>query len=383
MTGIFGDGGDAGGDRRPLATGQVPSARIEDLSVTVCRVPTDAPESDGTLEWDHTTVVLVEACSEGRRGIGWTYGSAACATVVQRKLRDIVVGLPARDVPAAWLAMRRAIRNDGGVGIGAMAISAVDTALWDLAARLAGLPLCNLLGRFHAAVPVYGSGGFSAYDDERLAAQLSGWVAEGIPRVKMKVGRHGDVDERRVRVAREAIGDAAALYVDANGAYSRKEALGWAERYAAHGVSYFEEPVTSDDLEGLRLLRDRAPARMEIAAGEYGYDLPYFERMIACVDVQQADVTRCGGITNLLRVGALCSAHAVPLSAHTAPTIHAHACCAVEHVAHIEWFHDHTRIESMLLDGAPQPRDGMLSPDLSRPGLGVEPDRDAIDRHTI
>ena len=368
---------------RATAIPAVTSATVEDLSVTVCVVPTDEPESDGTLAWSETTVIFVEVSSGGRTGVGWTYGNAACGALIANELRDVAIGRSALDVPAAWLAMRRAVRNDGGVGIAAMAIAAVDIALWDLSARLAGLPLCTLLGRFHDAVPVYGSGGFTSYDDARLAAQLADWAASGITRVKMKVGRQPDADPRRVRRAREAVGPGVELYVDANGAYTRREALAWAERFAEEDVRYFEEPVSSDDLDGLAFVRDRAPAGMAIAAGEYGYDLPYFTRMLRCVDIQQADVTRCGGITNLLRVGALCAAHGIPMSAHTAPTIHLHACCAIEHAAHIEWFHDHVRIEAMLLEGAPQPRDGVLRPDLSQPGLGVTLDRDALARHAV
>jgi L-alanine-DL-glutamate epimerase-like enolase superfamily enzyme len=162
--------------------------------------------------------------------------------------------------------------------------------------------------------------------------------------------------------------------VDANGAYSRKQALAKAELFAEQRVRWFEEPVSSDDLEGLRLLRDRAPAGMAIAAGEYGYDINYFRRMLeaGAVDVLQADVTRCAGITELVRAGALCQAWNVPFSAHTAPSIHAHACCAVEPLEHCEYFHDHVRIERMLFDGVLEPVDGALVPDLARPGLGLE-----------
>jgi L-alanine-DL-glutamate epimerase-like enolase superfamily enzyme len=345
---------------------------IDELRVLARTIPTDAPESDGTLAWDSTTIVVVEALAGGCAGLGYTYGSRACATLIDEKLRDAVRGRDALDPPAAWRAMRRAVRNDGHVGIAAMAISAVDIALWDLAARLRELPLCRLLGAVHERVPVYGSGGFCSYSDEQLAAQLGGWAAQGIGRVKMKVGREPAADPRRLRVAREAIGPDVELFVDANGAFDRVDALRWAETYAEHDVRYLEEPVSSDDLDGLRLLRDRAPAGMAIAAGEYGYDLPYFRAMIDAVGVQQADVTRCGGITGLLRVGALCEAHHVPFSAHCAPAVSAHACAAIAPLAHLEYFHDHVRIESMLFDGTLSPEGGALRPDRSRPGLGLE-----------
>ncbi len=187
-----------------------------------------------------------------------------------------------------------------------MAISAVDNALWDLKARLLDLPLVNLLGAVRDGVPVYGSGGFTSYSHEQLQKQLGGWVDSGIPRVKMKVGTHPEKDVERVGVAREAIGSQAELFVDANGAYSRKQAIEFAYRFKNDlGVTWFEEPVPSSDLSGLNFIRDSAPAGMDITAGEYGYDIVYFRRMLEsfAVDVLQADATRCAGITGFLRCG--------------------------------------------------------------------------------
>jgi L-alanine-DL-glutamate epimerase-like enolase superfamily enzyme len=201
----------------------------------------------------------------------------------------------------------------------------------------------------------------------------------------MKVGRQPDEDLRRVRCAREAIGPDAALFVDANGAYDRKQALAFAAAFAESGATWFEEPVSSDDLEGLRLLRDRAPSGLDIAAGEYGYDLFYFRRMLAAgaVDVLQADATRCGGITGFLRAAALADAWGLPLSAHTAPGVHLHPACAAPRLCHVEYFHDHVRIERMLFDGAVTPVDGALHPDLSRPGLGLELKTRDADRFLV
>jgi L-alanine-DL-glutamate epimerase-like enolase superfamily enzyme len=255
-----------------------------------------------------------------------------------------------------------------------MAISAVDVALWDLKARLLDLPLITLLGPVRNSVPVYGSGGFTSYSDRQLQKQLAGWVEQGIPRVKIKVGRDARKDIHRVTAARSTIGPNVDLFVDANGAYSRKQALAQAEKFVAMNVSWFEEPVSSDDLTGLRLLRDRAPAGMEIAAGEYGYEIGYFRTMLAsgAVDVMQADATRCGGITGFLQVGALCEAYRVPLSAHTAPALHTHIGCASTPLRHVEYFHDHVRIENMFFDGVRSPVKGELLPDLSRAGMGIQ-----------
>jgi L-alanine-DL-glutamate epimerase-like enolase superfamily enzyme len=199
----------------------------------------------------------------------------------------------------------------------------------------------------------------------------------------MKIGRGAQQDVQRIAVARAAIGPSAELFVDANGAYSREQALAKAQVFAECNVTWFEEPVSSDDLEGLRLIRDRAPAGMDIAAGEYGYDIFYFHRMLAAgaVDVQQADITRCGGVTALLQVGALCEAHNLPLSGHTAPALHTHAACAIPALRNLEYFHDHVRIERMLFDGFPQLVGGELRPDLSRPGIGLELKRADAERY--
>ena len=169
--------------------------------------------------------MLVEAHAGDRVGLGYTYGDAAAGALVRDTLAEVVEGRDALAVTASWQALGRACRNLGRPGLASMAIAAVDTALWDLKARLLELPLATLLDAAHEAVPIYGSGGFTSYSDERLAEQLGGWAEQGIPRVKMKVGREPERDLHRVEVAREAIGEETELYVDANGALSRKEAL--------------------------------------------------------------------------------------------------------------------------------------------------------------
>lgn len=342
--------------------------------VSTYKVPTDAPESDGTLEWESTMLVLVEIDAGGKRGLGYSYADSATAALIHDRLAGIVEHRDALDIPGAWIAMVRAIRNLGRPGIASMAISAIDNALWDLKARLLDLPLCKLLGMVRGSAPVYGSGGFTSCSDRQLREQLGGWADDGLAMVKMKVGRDPQCDLARVAVAREAIGDDIQLFVDANGAYARKQASCLARSFAEYDVAWFEEPVSSDDLEGLRLLRDHAPPEIEIAAGEYGYDAWYFRRMLeaGAVDVLQADATRCAGITGFMQAAALCDAFQLPLSAHCAPSIHAHPACAALPLRHIEYFHDHVRIEKMLFDGALTPKDGALHPDLSRAGLGLE-----------
>ncbi len=347
---------------------------ISQTSVEAYKIPTDKLESDGTLEWDHTTLVLVRLWAGSYYGLGYTYSSRAAAALIHDVLLPLIADCDPMAVEGLWERMVHAIRNLGRPGISSMAISAVDSALWDLKARLMSLPLVSLLGPVRDEVPIYGSGGFTSYDDRELCEQLCGWAAQGIMRVKMKIGRDPSRDEARVSVVRKALGSGVELFVDANGAYSRKQALDFAARFAALDVRWFEEPVSSDDLEGLRLLRDRAPFPMDIAAGEYGFDLGYFRRMLeaGAVDVLQADATRCAGITGFRKAAVLCEARSLPMSAHCAPSVHAHPGCATLPLRHLEYFHDHVRIEQMFFDGVLLPYKGRLRPDLSRTGSGLE-----------
>jgi len=351
--------------------------------VSAYTIPTDAPESDCTFEWNSTTMVFVEIAAGGESGIGWSYADVSTAKLIHTRFVKLLAGADAMSIDAAWARMLHDIRNIGRPGVVAMAISAVDNALWDLKAKLLALPLVRLIGQVRESVPVYGSGGFTSYTVERLRTQLGGWASDdGMRFVKMKIGRDAAADRERVRAAKDAIG-ACALFVDANGAYTRKQALAQAEDFAESDVRWFEEPVGSDDLDGLRLIRDRAPAGMDIAAGEYGYDHYYFRRMLqaGAVDVLQADATRCCGISGFLRASALCESFNLPLSAHCAPSMHLHAGCAALPLVHLEYFHDHARIESMLFDGFCAAKNGVMTPDLSRPGHGLELKRKDAERY--
>jgi L-alanine-DL-glutamate epimerase-like enolase superfamily enzyme len=361
-------------------------ARIERVSARAISLPTEEqPESDGTLSWNETTMVLVECTAAGLTGIGYSYVHASAAALVRSVLADCVRGLDPMAVGEAHMRMQRAIRNQGREGLVAAAISAVDVALWDLKARLLSLPLATLLGAVRDEVPAYGSGGFTSSGPEQLQRELKGYVQAGLRRAKIKVGREPAHDPARVRVARDALGQDVQLMVDANGAYTRKQALALAEEFAEAGVVWFEEPVSSDDLEGLRLMRDRGPVGMAIAAGEYGYVSNYFERMLRAeaVDILQADATRCGGVTGFLRVNALCDANNQPLSSHCAPTLHAHLGAAASRLVHLEYFKDHVRMEGLLFEGGPALVGGCLRFDPTRPGLGIALRQDQLARYQV
>jgi L-alanine-DL-glutamate epimerase-like enolase superfamily enzyme len=348
---------------------------VDGLTVHAFDFGTDGPdgvEQDGTLAWSSTTMVLVEAHGGGQTGLGYTYGDVSVARLISGKLAPVVQGADALAPGITWRSMFVQLRNAGQPGAGAMAVSAVDIALWDLKARLLGLPVYRVLPAFRRQVPVYGSGGFTNYPLSRLVSQISSWAGSGLGRMKIKTSRNPLADPERLAAVRKEAGDGVELFTDANGALSRKGALYWADRFRQEwGVCWFEEPVSSLDLEGLALLRDRGPAGLDIAAGEYGYLATDFSALAGAVDCLQADVTRCGGITGLLQVGGLTEARQIDLSAHCAPAVSAHAFCGVPRLRHLEYFHTHVRIEDLAFEGTLRPVGGALRPDLSRPGLGL------------
>ncbi len=349
-------------------------AQITWGKISAYTIPTDQPESDGTATWDSTTIVIVQLAGAGATGLGFAYANTAAAHVARELAEKVILGNDAFDIPSLHSAMDREVRNWGRPGLVSSGISAIDNCLWDLKARLLQRPLLSILGKMRDEVAAYGSGGFTSYTQEQLVDQLTGWASEGLRSVKMKIGREPDKDVERVSAVQKALNGRAELYVDANGAYQRKQALEKSKQFGDLGVTWFEEPVTSDDRIGLHLLVQHAPPIMNIAAGEYCYVLDDARLLIEAqaVDVLQADVTRCGGITNFLKIGHACEIHHLPLSAHTSPSVHATLCCALVSAMNVEYFHDHSRIEEMIFDGALKPVNGNLKPDMSRPGLGLE-----------
>lgn len=357
-----------------LATRRRADARIEAVRSRAYVFPTGEPESDGTLTWDSTAMVFAEIDAGGVTGIGYTYADAAAKTVIAGMLAESLAGADAMQTAACSAKMWAKIRNNGRCGIAAMAVSALDVALWDLKGKLLDAPVCTLLGQARGEVPLYGSGGFTSYEVKELVRHMAHWVDElAIPRVKMKVGREPSSDSERVAAVRKTIGKDAQLFVDANGAYAVKEALAIARAFAQSGVVWFEEPVDHRDLAGNGSVRASTPPAMEVSNGEYGYALDDFEQILSsqAADVLQADVTRCGGFTGFMAVDALCAARNVPLSSHCAPYVTLHAAAAAKRLRHSEFFYDHVLIEQRFFDGAVSPKNGALVPDLGRPGIGL------------
>ncbi|MBX4970028.1 enolase C-terminal domain-like protein [Rhizobium binae] len=332
------------------------------------------PEGDGTFEWNATTMIVVNLHAGKTVGTGYSYVDASAAHLINDTLKATVVGSNALDIDHIGQRLLRQVRNSGRSGIAACAISAIDLALWDLKARLLNTSLCQLLGQVRDLVPIYGSGGFTTYSDDVLCQQFSRWVHDnGCRFVKMKIGAEPERDPHRILAARSTIGDAE-LFIDANGAFKPAQSVRFAEAIRQYDVRWFEEPVSSDDEAGLRFVRQSIPPSMEVAAGEYVFTLDDARRLLSAgaVDILQADATRCGGITGFLRIAALAETYHIDISCHCGPCAHLDVACALPGLRHIEWFHDHVRIEEILFDGAPKPEDGAIKPDLSRPGNGLQ-----------
>jgi L-alanine-DL-glutamate epimerase-like enolase superfamily enzyme len=340
----------------------VSTRRIDGVDAAVYSFPTPEPESDGTLDWDATTAVVVTVHAGGQQGLGWAYSTGGAAAIVRDHLAHEVVGRDADDVTGCWTAMHRACRNLGTRGVVMHAISAVDVALWDVKAKLLGVPLVRLLGHCRDRVPVYGSGGFTSMTDDQLAEQVESWRAAGCTAMKIKIGESwGGCEERdldRVALLRKLGGPETRLMVDANGGYQLGQARRVGARLDELGVVWFEEPVSSDDVSGLTALR--SALRCDIAAGEYIAELADARLLVPAVDCLQLDATRCGGYTGFLRAAAIAQAAHREVSAHCAPALHLPVAAAIPHLRHVEWFADHARLEPKLLDGVPEVTGGSM-----------------------
>ena len=327
------------------------------------------------MRWDVTTAVAVTLHAAGYSGLGWTYSSPVAADIVEQHLRPIVDGARVADIDRGWQAMHRAGRNFGTRGLYLQAMSAVDIAWWDLKARVLGCSLPDLLGRCHDQVPVYGSGGFTTMSDAELAAQVDEWKHLGCTAMKIKIGQAWgtciDRDLGRAYRLRELAGPAVEIMVDANGGYT----VGQARRVGAAldeiGVTWFEEPVSSDDTDGLAAVR--AALRCDVTAGEYAADVYDVRALLPVIDCLQLDATRCGGYTGWRACAALARAHNLSVSAHCAPALHTPIAMATGHLRHIEYFADHARLEPELVIGAPTVIDGHVTtpPDVFGHGMSL------------
>jgi L-alanine-DL-glutamate epimerase-like enolase superfamily enzyme len=279
------------------------------------------------------------------------------------------------------------VRGYGRKGVAFCALSAVDIGLWDLKAKALGLPLYRLLGPYTDAVPIYGSGGWTNYTEDELVAEMTGYVEQGIKRVKMKVGKDFGRSERediqRLAAVRKAVGDDVAIYIDANNGYYPKQAIYMAKEFEQFQVGWFEEPVLADDIPGLAEIR-RATT-IPVATGEHEYTKYGFRALIAGggVDIVQPDVGRVGGVTEWMKVAHLAHSFNLPVAPHAVQLVHLHLTCATPNLKVVEYLGNSHEGDKIWYTEFPEHKDGMWSPYPDRPGLGLELDPHAVEKWAV
>jgi len=375
---------------------------IAELDVRVVRLPVKEPTRISTRILDKRDYVVVTLRrDEGdEEGMGYIYAGTAGGVVVAMAIRDllepVLMGRDADDPVSAWEAMYQAALLLGRRGAALRAISAVDIALWDLAAKRAGLPLSVLLGGGRAPVPVYASGGYykpgaSSWADA-VTLEIEGNLSQGYKDHKIKVGGLSVADDaQRVAAAVRAMGGTGRLALDANNAYrdvaEATRALRTFERAAGDiGLWWFEEPLSPDDPAGHAELRRRSET--PIATGEIAASRHDFRDLIIqrAVDVLQPDVGVLGGVTEYMRVIRAAEVFGVAVAPHWHANLHVHlaaastTCLAVEH---FDLAKDIYNFEALV---TPESRlrvaDGLAEiPD--RPGHGVSLDETAMRRCAV
>jgi mandelate racemase len=325
----------------------------------------------GIHDYSTTENVLLELDVGDAVGIGHAFAfiprqADAIRTIVV-DLAETLVGQPVDRVRAVWADLWARINFVGQSGVTVMALAALDTAIWDLLAQRAGMPLYRMLGAVRSTLPVYASGGWFTYSKDELVEEALAFAQQGYAGYKIKIGR----PDWRTDIARgehvlDRIGDRIPLMVDANQAYSVERAIAVGRALASLGISWYEEPVAVQDVDGSA--RVTAAVDVPLATGEtvftrFGFQ-PLIERRAA--DVLMPNVVRCGGPSQFLHVASLADAHRLPVSSHTYTEVSAHLMAACPNAGMVEYIPGWWDV---LFDDPPIIRAGVIQlPD--RPGLG-------------
>ena len=333
----------------------------------------------GTIKGFELVTVRVRDAG-GAEGVGYTYtvgaGGAAVQALVARELAPLLAGRDADLIASHWQAMWWALHYGGRGGAQALAISAVDIALWDLRARRQGAPLWRVLGGFDPKVPCYAGGIDLDFPLDALLRQTDENVARGFRVIKMKVGRPSLSDDvERVRAMRRHLGPDFPLMVDANMRWSVDEAIRAARALVELHPVWLEEPIIPDDVPGhARIVREGG---LPIAAGENLHTLYEFRQLIAAggVTFPEPDVTNCGGVTAFMKVCHLAEAFNLPVTSHGAHDLTVHLLAAAPNRSYLE---AHGFGLDRFIAQPLRIKDGLaIAPD--RLGHGIEFDWKALD----
>ena len=345
--------------------------RIETVGVELVSLAMARPMQTAIHRVDRTENVLVEICADGLVGQGAALTLAANqARAVACMVDDLVDGLVGQDatnVGGHWERLWARLNFSGQSGIGVLALSAIDTALWDLLARAAGMPLYRLLGGVHEELPVYTQGGWLSYSSEELVEEALGFEERGFRHYKMRAGSADwRADVERIERVRAALGDGTELLVDANQGWSTATALAAARALDGLGLYWLEEPVDVGNVEGSA--RVAAATTTPISAGETVFGTAGFSPLIErrAADVLMPDLQHCGGPTGFMRVAEQAALANLPISSHLFTEVSVHLLMACPNALIVEhmpgWWDD-------LFDGGPQIVDGSIRPS-QEPGLG-------------
>jgi L-alanine-DL-glutamate epimerase-like enolase superfamily enzyme len=359
-------------------------AKIAAVDAGFYRIPLPVTLSD-SMHGDMTHFELITARvrdAEGAEGLGYTYtpshGGVAPYALIERDLRPLLVGQDAELIEALWQQMWWRLHYAGRGGAASFAISAVDIALWDLAARRQNKPLWRLLGGFDPRVPCYAGGIDLQFPLDKLLRQADEFRAHGFRAIKMKVGRSRlSEDVERVRAMRNHLGADFPLMADANMRWNVDQAIGAARALAQFNLVWLEEPTIPDDVAGhARIVREGG---MPIATGENFHTLYEFKHMIACAGVTypEPDVSNCGGVTVFMKVAHLAEAFNLPLTSHGVHDLTVHLLAAAPNRSYLEahgFGLDRFMAQPIkIADGC------AIAPE--RPGHGVELDWKALEAH--
>ncbi|HUK42350.1 MAG TPA: mandelate racemase/muconate lactonizing enzyme family protein [Candidatus Acidoferrales bacterium] len=333
-----------------------------------------------------TTLIQVDT-DEGISGIGSASGNGELIeAVIGKVLKPLLIGMVPTQIEEIWdkAYVRGGHKEFGTRGVGVVALSGVDIALWDLLGKLRGVPLYQLLGgKCHDKVPVYAT---ALYPEEasKVAKRARAFAEQGFHGVKIKVGFDLDQDIRIVRAVREELGKDFVIMTDANQGYTVDVALKASEAFAACDVFWLEEPLFVEDIAGHALLREKG--KTPIAVGENLNTYYAFENFAVrgAVDFLQPDVARAGGITEIRKIAAMAAKHHVPLSFHTwgdgiALAASVHLSAALNECIVMELDYTYNPLRSDLLREPLEAQSGFLIPS-DKPGLGVELDAKALEK---
>lgn len=339
--------------------------------------------------YETVSILIVELRTDsGLTGYGEVLGRFAphaYAALITDALAPRIIGQDALAIGALWARMRRALSGRAG-GMLVEAIAGVDLALWDIAGKVAGLPLWRLLGGAgRRQVPVYAAS-VNWADDAQADAAVDGFRERGFDRIKIKIGGPADAAIRRIACVRQRAGDDATLYADANWAFDRTDALRVGRALADHGYAWFEEPLRPEDEDGYATLHQACG--VPLAAGESNYTLDQARGQIEAgvLAYVQPNITRAGGLSETRRIAEHARAHDVAYAPHVGMSgilcevASLHLAAAQPNTAVLECACAPSQLKDGLADLAPgylRARNGMLAvPD--GPGLGIEIDRRAL-----